>query len=260
MMKLDHYVFTHIGGREENQDSVGLTETESGGIFVVADGLGGHQHGHLASAAVVDAVLKNWNPDTELSPEDSASPDAAPAPADVPDRLQTALREKVEQANKAVLDLQAEVNATCKSTVVALAIDNHHAAWANTGDSRLYYIHNGSFAKISDDHSVAFAKYRAGEINRAQIATDEDQPALLRVLGGNTRWEPDLAGIDTLCAGDAFLLCSDGVWEHILDEEILVDCLKAGTAREWAELMLLRIVTRLPGNHDNLSLLTVMLH
>lgn len=243
MMTIDYDSFSNIGGREENQDAVGQLLTEDGGLFVVADGLGGHQHGQLASKAVVDAMLQGW---------DGAS-------ASEGDVLQPALRNQVEQANAAVLAVQAEVNATCKSTVVALAVQGERAAWANTGDSRLYYIREGEFVRITDDHSVAYAKYRSGEITRAQIATDEDQPALLRVLGGTRRWEPDLGGVDALRPGDAFLLCTDGLWEHILDEEILVDCLKSASAREWAELMLLRIVPRLPGNHDNLSLITVML-
>ena len=259
-MTMDYYSFTNIGGRDENQDSVGQAVSDDRGIFVVADGLGGHSHGSQASAAVVEAMLQGWE-ETRV-PGTAGAAEAPAADADSAtdaDPFQTALRTWVEAANAAVLAVQAEVNATCKSTVVALAIEGSHAAWANTGDSRLYYIHDGEFARITDDHSVAYAKYRSGEITRAQIATDEDQPALLRVLGGQTRWEPDLGGAGVLSMGDAFLLCTDGLWEHIRDEEILVDCLKAASAREWAELMLLRVVSRLPGNHDNLSLITVML-
>ena len=58
--------------------------------------------------------------------------------------------------------------------------------------------------------------------------------------------------------GDAFFLCSDGMWEYILDEEILVDYLKADSARTWAELLLLRVMERIPPKNDNLSLIAIV--
>jgi serine/threonine protein phosphatase PrpC len=62
-----------------------------------------------------------------------------------------------------------------------------------------------------------------------------------------------------LVPGDAFLLCSDGVWEYLRDEEILIDLLKARNARKWAELLLLRLMNRISGENDNLTLLALIL-
>jgi serine/threonine protein phosphatase PrpC len=144
--------------------------------------------------------------------------------------------------------------------VVALAIDGNRAVWANVGDSRLYYLHEGRIYSCTEDHSVSYKKYKAGEITREEICTDEDQSRLLRTLGSEVRNEPDVKICDVpLVPGDAFLLCSDGVWEYLRDEEIAIDLLKARNARKWAELLLLRLMNRISGENDNLTLLALIL-
>ena len=151
-------------------------------------------------------------------------------------------------------------NAVMKTTAAVLAINDNQAIWANVGDSRVYFIHRNRLHAYTNDHSVAYKKYKAGEITREQIAVDEDQSRLLRTLGSEERNEPDIHITDVpLESGDAFFLCSDGAWEYLMDEEILIDFLKSENAEYWAELMLIRIIERVNGENDNLSLLTVML-
>lgn len=240
-MRLDGYLYTNAGGRSYNEDSAAFKEEDGHGIFVVADGLGGHQHGEMASACVRDSLIEGWDA--------SAGEDRAEQ-----------LREQIAIANQKLLDLQQEQQCTMKSTVVALTVDENSATWAHVGDSRLYYLHRNTIWNITEDHSVSYKKYKAGEITRAQICFDEDQSCLLRTLGNKERCEPDIhASGELLEPGDAFLLCSDGVWEYLYDEEILIDLLKAETAEEWAELLLLRVIARLEPENDNLTLLTVML-
>ena len=239
-MIIDSYSFSAVGGREENQDAVGKSESGENSIFVLADGLGGHRNGRMASDCVVSTVLSDWDTDTDQD-------------------LTEQLRDRVAAANDAVIAMQQEQNCNAKSTAVVLAIRQDKAAWAHSGDSRLYYLHNGEIAAFTEDHSVAYKKYRAGDITREEIATDEDQSALLRTLGSASRWEPELNQIEQLCPDDGFLLCSDGFWEYIHDEEILLDYLKSGSAKEWAVLMLMRISARIPKDSDNLSVITVMM-
>lgn len=89
----------------------------------------------------------------------------------------------------------------------------------------------------------------------------EDQSSLLRSIGGESRNEPEFYNPDgNITPGDAFFMCSDGAWEYLKDGEILIDYCKAADARMWAELLLLRIIDRVPGNHDNLSIITVMVN
>lgn len=238
-MRADSFTYTSIGGRNENQDAVGERLSKNGGLFVVADGLGGHQAGRLAADCVVECLTGAWDP---AAPEDAESFTA-----------------RIRDANDAILAIQQKRNLTTKSTVVALSVQGKRAVWAHTGDSRLYFLHDGRIEAITEDHSVAYKKYKAGEISRDDIATDEDQASLLRSLGSQRRWEPDVRVREDLEAGDAFFLCTDGVWEYLSDEEILIDLLKAGSAREWGELLLLRAAPRIRPGNDNLSFIAVML-
>lgn len=239
-MKIDSYYFTDRGGRRENEDSVGASEQEYGSVYVVADGLGGHMFGKRASDCVVITLLDAW--------ENNAPAQDA--------ELGEWLRNAISTANTNILGLQEESRSNMKSTVVSLCIREGEARWANTGDSRLYFLRGGMIAGITEDHSVAYKKYKSGEITRAQIASDEDQSSLLKALGNTSRWEPSEYGAAVM-PGDAFMLCSDGLWEYVSDEEVLVDCLKAKTAKEWAELLLVRAMGRIMPGNDNLSVLTV---
>ena len=241
----DVFEYTNKGGRSYNEDSIGSSYDDTGGIFVVADGLGGHALGEKASAAAVETVVAGWNTSAEdISEEDTAEQ----------------LEEKIAEANQSILRIQKMENAVMKTTVAALAVNGDKAVWANVGDSRVYFLHRNSIHAYTNDHSVAYKKYKAGEITREQIGTDEDQSRLLRSLGSEDRNEPDIYVADVpLEPGDAFFLCSDGAWEYLMDEEILIDFLKSETARQWAELMMLRIMERIDGENDNLSLLTVIL-
>ncbi len=237
---IDIYSFTSPGGREYNEDSVGFAYTPYGAVLVAADGLGGHRGGDIASKTVVDTVLAEPIEDTKNDKD--------------------WIKRRLEAADRAILDQQAARANKMKSTVVALKINGTKAAWAHVGDSRLYYIHNSRIEAVTEDHSVAFKKYRAGEISREEIATDEDQSSLLRSLGSQSKLKPDFGETtEPLTAGDGFLLCSDGFWEYIQDQEILFDFLKTNNAQAWSELMMLRVIERLKDDSDNLSVITAMI-
>ncbi len=239
-MSFDVYSYTNHGGRSYNEDSVGHKIVGSSGIFVVADGLGGHSFGEVASKCVVDTLVENF--------DGNYSGNAG-----------NYLSSAIVAANDGIVGIQKEKNETLKSTVVALSIDNGYATWANVGDSRLYYIHRGALTAYTNDHSVAYKKFKGGEITREDLAHDEDQSALLRSVGNPDGVKPELYGNNTpIEAGDAFLLCSDGVWEYLLDDEIVVDLNKSASAKEWAERVLVRLIDRVDGHHDNLSVMTVI--
>lgn len=236
---IDIYSYTSRAGREHNEDSMGFVHTTDGAVAVVADGLGGHQGGDVASKTAVDAFL------------------AQPPDGDFDSREW--LAQRFEDANRAILDRQSSQGNQMKSTAVVLRIDGDHAAWAHMGDSRLYYLHGSEIASVTEDHSVAFKKYRAGEILRREIATDEDQSSLLRSLGVRGEIKPEFGEASPLSVGDGFLLCSDGFWEHLQDQEILFDFCKTNNAQAWAELLLLRVIDRMKSDSDNLSILTAVI-
>lgn len=240
---MDIFLYSNTGGKEKNEDSVGYKTGDDRSLFVIADGLGGHQLGGLASKCAVHTLLNGWsnyNAEQE-EPEDW-------------------LLGHVSMANDAILKMQEEYQCTIKTTLTVLLLEDEYIIWANSGDSRLYYFHDRRLQFVTEDHSVAYKKYKAGEITREQIGMDVDQSSLLRSLGGKERYEPDVHRLDgNLEPGDSFFLCTDGVWEYLQDEEILIDLLKAETAKEWAELLLLRIMDRIQDGNDNLTMLAIMI-
>ena len=240
-MLFDVFEYSNKGGRNYNEDSMGCSFGEDSGIFVVADGLGGHSLGDLASDTAVEVLtFDDW--------------------IDRAEDVSELLTAKIAEANNAIIELQKKNNVVMKTTVAVVAVYGENAVWATVGDSRVYFIHDNMIHSYTDDHSVAYKKYKAGEISREQLATDEDQSQLLRTLGSVERSEPTVYQADVLLKpGDAFFICSDGAWEFLLDEEIVIDFLKAENAKHWAEMLLVRMMERVNGGNDNLTIMTVIL-
>ena len=236
-MVLHCFSYTSAGGRNENQDSVTAVGRESSGLFVVADGLGGHRLGNLASQAVTMAMETEYGRMQKIGKEQ--------------------LSDSIQKANEAVLSVQKENHCTAKSTAAVLEIQENTAVWANVGDSRVYYIHNRVLNSVTEDHSVAYKKYKSGEITKEEIAKDEDQSSLLRSLGHETRWKPNLYDTEALSPGDGFLLCSDGLWEYNTDEEILGNFLESETAEQWAGQLIRQVEIKAESGNDNYSVIAV---
>ena len=106
-----------------------------------------------------------------------------------------------------------------KTTAVALYISGSQARWCHIGDSRLYHYYNGELKDYTRDHSVCQVAVRMGEITRREIPGHPDRSKILRALGSE-RIEPELHPVVTLDKGfHAFLLCSDGLWERLQEDE-----------------------------------------
>lgn len=241
-MTLDAYFYTNPGGRSENQDSADFRLEEGRGLFVLADGLGGHRDGAAAARTVVRTLLTAWDGDWRGEGKDP---------------LPQLLADRILEANSLLLE-ERRKGGQGRSTALALAIEEGRAVWSHVGDSRLFRLSGGNISHATQDHSVTYKKYLAGEIGRRDLNSDEDRASLLRVVGDEARCLPETGGAPA-AAGDAFLLCSDGFWGCLRDEEILVDFLKADSPGAWAELMLLRVLPRLSPDSDNLTLLAVYL-
>lgn len=235
-MKLTTYSYTNQGGRGYNEDSIGLHTDGPLDLFVLADGLGGHGGGAVASSLAVDTICQQC--------------------LALPQIDEAGMAEAFQAANRSILDGQTlPGQEEMRTTAVALALSGEGAVWAHIGDSRLYRISGGEITQLTRDHSVTYRKYLGGEITRMDVYHDDDRSSLLRVLGKPT-CAPETGG-GAVCPGDAFLLCSDGFWEYVYQEEILIDQLKAETAEQWARLMLLRHIRRTPPGNDNFSLIAV---
>lgn len=222
-------VYSDPGGRKENEDSVRfLRQGQDSLCLIVADGLGGHGGGKTASSAAVETVCAGWA--GEADPSD--------------------LAERITQAHQAVRKRQTP-DCTMKSTAVVLAVHGTDAAWAHVGDSRLYHFFQGRLDFQTRDHSASQVAVMLGEITPDQIRFHEDRSRILRALGQ----EGDLhaeTGSRTLAPGrHAFLLCSDGFWEYVLEAEMESELRAAKTPQEWLDAMRNRLSRRASADNDN---------
>lgn len=238
---MEEYIYTNKGGQIINQDSLDARSYKDISVFILADGLGGHKGGEIASQTVVQELLNESDKISDIK----------------------LLSDHFAHANDILIEKQIEMElASMKTTAVYLGILGNKALpkaiWGHVGDSRLYHLSNNQIAMITKDHSVSYKKYLSGEITYAQINFDDDRSSLLSVCGSKERFNPEFYETEVR-HGDAFLLCSDGFWEYIYNEEILIDYLKSDTPKEWAELMLLRHIARVRPNNDNFSLITVFI-
>lgn len=193
------------GGRDTQQDDLvcfhdPLTRTW---LLVLADGMGGDGAGELASQGVVDAARRLWAQGTWR------------------DQPTSLFLESVCQAAHAELRLRQRqlASGSPHSTVVALLIKDQRIAWAHVGDSRLYRFDGHQLMGRTEDHSLAQLRHRRGEIDEQELATHDDQQFLLRGLGG-TEGPVVEHGSGELRRGHAFVLCSDGAWTQLKDEEL----------------------------------------
>jgi len=165
----------------------------------------------------------------------------------------------MKMVNDGILQLQ-ESNPEVKgmrTTAVGCVVEGGKMTAFNCGDSRFYYFSNGSITQMSKDHSVSQMSVSIGEMSFDAIRDDPDRNKLLKVLGEAT----DKADVGTVyppipCkSGDAFLLCSDGFWENVIEEEMEIDLSKSTSAKEWVEYMLVRLMLRYTGNNDNFTVI-----
>lgn len=233
---------SRVGGREHNEDYCNFLDLGPAACWVTADGLGGHRGGEIASRNAVEAVLASFRADPQVSA--------------------AALQHHLDAAQAAVLQAQAEQAnlSTMRTTIVALIADSTRVQWGHVGDSRLYCLEKGEIAFQTSDHSVVQMLVDAGDLKPEQIRHHEDRNRLLRCLGNQgTDLRPTiLTDPRPLSGGSAFLLCTDGFWENVLEREMEVDFAKADDAFDWLTLMEDRLLERATENDDNYTAMAVI--
>jgi PPM family protein phosphatase len=174
-------------------------------VFAVADGLGGHQGGEVASAAAVEPLAA-------LDGREFADPAEAAE----------ALAGAIAEANSAILD-QAAGNPGLwgmGTTVTAAALAGDHLQLAHVGDSRAYLLRDGSFDQVTTDHTVVGELVRRGRLTPAQAAVHPERSILTRAVGLDPRIPVDTPDPIDLRQGDQILLCSDGLTEAVPEPQI----------------------------------------
>lgn len=207
---IDYATFTNRGSKECNEDAVKVFINQPLFTygFTLADGLGGHGNGDVASNLVVDcvgAVLENSS------------------------EIDTDFLDNCFNAAQNILMAEKEARGlpSIKSTLVVLIIDDKHVSWGHIGDSRLYSYRKGKKLTRTIDHSVPQMLALSGEIKESEIRHHPNRNMLLSALGAE--WDAPAYEIDKInrrvTKGDSYLLCSDGFWDWI-DEKAITSILK----------------------------------
>jgi serine/threonine protein phosphatase PrpC len=225
---------THPGRvRSQNEDHFVLLPDS--GVFAVADGMGGHEAGSLASSTVVDALR------------------TIGVPASAPDLL-ARLEDRILRANARLRDeARDRGNAVVGSTVVALLVFGGNYAVLWSGDSRLYLVRDGRIAQLTRDHTEAQELVDKGVLRQDEVRTWPRRNVVTRALGVNEVPELDIDH-GSLQPGDIFVICSDGLTAHAADEEILARVRGAGAQQACDALIALALER---GGTDNVTVLVV---
>jgi protein phosphatase len=206
---------------------------KKGSLFVVADGMGGHSAGEVASQMAVELISRIYY-------ESRGDPISS---------LKRAFREANRQIYRA-----ARKDPSLKgmgTTCTALVLQDGSAILAHIGDSRLYLIRNGEIYLMSEDHSAIMQMVRLGLISPEEARHHPSKNIILRALGNSPKaeislWEEPLP----VRAGDTFLLCSDGLYDLVEDEEIKQIALGADPRSACEQLVAL---AKERGGHDNIT-------
>ncbi len=240
--EMTYAVFTDKGGREINEDSIGVCTNEENSCFILCDGLGGHGMGDVASSLVVEVFRDQFGKTNDvvnfLGETFCAAQDILMA------------EQKARNAGKKM-----------KTTGAVVVTDDRNAYVGHVGDSRAYVFSKNKVRCRTQDHSIPQMLVLSGEIKESEIRNHPDRNTLLRVIGID--WEEPMYELMAPISKkkcQAFLLCSDGFWELIEEKEMCALLKRAKTVDEWLQSMIEIVKTNGVGrNMDNFSAIAVWL-
>jgi PPM family protein phosphatase len=236
-MKFSVYQISRQGGRERNEDRMGYAYTREAGLFVLADGMGGHPEGAMAA----QLALQTFSAYFQKA--------ANPTVGEVPEFLSSALMAAHHQiiryaAEKGMLD-------TPRTTLVASVMERGHMHWIHCGDSRLYVVRDGELVTRTRDHS-----YMEQQAHLGRSTEHINRNILFTCLGSPAKPVYDISGPLQLQEGDRVLLCSDGLWGTVKDQEIAGELSRAPLEQAVPELVELALKRGGP-RCDNVTVLAM---
>ena len=204
LFPLEGFLESRIGGRPENQDSCGFSDTPLGALIIVCDGMGGMKGGSTASSLAVSTIIASF---TSASPEDEP---------------ETTIRRAISTANDVIIrtgmdnpDLQG-----MGTTVVLVLINKDCAYVAKVGDSRLYQLRDGKKRFRTFDDSMVFQLVKSGAITEEEARTASNSNIITKALGVANHVECEVEKLD-YDKNDRFLLCSDGYWGPLKEKDLI---------------------------------------
>lgn len=235
------YAVTDIGQKRKiNQDYVFASEQAVGNLtnlFIVADGMGGHNAGDFASSYAVSVVVDTVREDGEYNPI-------------------KIIRKAIETANRELLSQAArhEGMSGMGTTMVAVTVVDHYAYVANVGDSRLYIVNGDEIRQVTQDHSLVGEMVRLGQLTKEEAEHHPDKNIITRALGAAEHVEIDFFDLK-LQPDSILLLCSDGLTNMVSDAGICQVVRKGNTLEEMAR-HLIKLANE-NGGKDNIGIVLV---
>ena len=234
-MSVNSYGITDVGkARKHNEDA--MLDRKEIGLWVVADGMGGHAKGDVASQMIVEAMKKVHEGVKLESYID-----------DIEERLLDVNKKLVAKAR------EAEKKVTIGSTVVLMLSFGKYCLYAWAGDSRLYRLRDNTLRQMTTDHSQVEVYVEQGLISREEAAVHPHGNMITRAVGAADNLFLDM-DIQEMKSGDRYLLCSDGLTKHTNDLEF-EEMMKEGTPEECCKKMIQQTLDR--GAGDNVTAIIV---
>ncbi len=275
MIRIETAALTDPGReREMNEDSAWAqvytaSEGEPIGLCIVCDGMGGHMGGEVASHWAVEAIKKEMaglfsmrdpRATVRLSEAElnAALADEDSTRQSVGSKLEGQVRDAIEAANQVVYKYaqqKPKQAAEAGTTVTMSVIMGRRAIIANVGDSRTYLLRDHQLRQISKDHSLVANLVAAGKIKPEDIYIHPQRNMIFRALGQKRKVDVDIFW-EVLQAGDYLLLCSDGLWEMLRDESVIVRLIESACTPLLA-CQILVDAANTAGGEDNIGVVVV---
>ena len=250
--------------RDHNEDfvskySLGLEQIPGApevGLYIVADGMGGHQAGEKASEMVIKDVLSHIQAQMDKL---QSVPRLKRATIKLDEMLTPGeiLGEAIEQANRVLLEVSSKAASDRGTTITAALVVGDSCVAANVGDSRTYLMRNGKLEQITTDHSLVASLVAAGMIKPEEVRSHPQRNQIYRTLGDKAEVEVDIFQRSPLVPGDKLLLCSDGLWEMVLDETIAQVIQQASSPQAACDSLI--DAANQAGGEDNISVIVIWL-
>jgi PPM family protein phosphatase len=239
-MRFSVYQISRKGGREKNEDRMGYCYTRDSGLFALADGMGGHPEGEVASQLALQTLSAMFQRD------------AKPTLADPPRFLQESIiaghHQLLRYANqRALID-------TPRTTIVACLLQGNAAYWAHCGDSRLYMVRGEKLIARTRDHSYSELQHTISHV--VPLGDRFNRNVLFTCLGSPGKPVVDTVGPMLMQPGDRMLLCSDGLWGTVADT-VITEMLSRNAISDAVPELVEQALRNGGAKSDNVSVLAV---
>jgi protein phosphatase len=239
--------------REGNEDA--FCSADDLGLYIVADGMGGHRAGEVASRIAVETIRESYR---KWFKEKAPTEDIFGAPDSTLSPMGNYVKSSIRLANRIIFELATDRKEYegMGTTIVVLLISPELVIAANVGDSRIYLIRDGGIERLSKDHTIVSEQIELGIMTEEDAASSPMKHILTRTLGSSSDVDAEVFEIEP-SANDRFILCTDGITDLIKDEEILSMTEEEDSPKSLCHHFIDTVLER--GAHDNATVVSVFI-